>query len=117
MTTKTPIEQARETRERYHANAETLTFTSGEHGTTSTGEKWTSAPSYGASIYTNDAGAVVATVGYTWKPTRYDGWVLIDQYRKRFETRDDARLWCAMMATAHGAPYQTERPACDLFTV
>lgn len=107
MTTKTPIEQARETRERYHANAETLTFRSGDGY----------APSYGASIYTNDAGTVIATVGYTWKPTRYDGWTLINQYRKRFETRDDARLWCAMMATAHGAPYQTERPAYDLFTV
>ena len=107
MTNRTPIEQARETRIRYHANAESLTFRSGDGH----------APSYGASIYTNDAGEVVATVGYTWKPTRYDSWVLIDQYRKRFETRDDARLWCAMMATAHGAPYQTERPAYDLFTV
>ena len=117
MTNRTPIEQARETRIRYHENAETLTFTSGEHGTTSTGEKWTSAPSYGASIYTNDNGEVVATVGETWKPTTFDAVCLINQYRKRFTTRDDARLWCAMMATAHGAPYQTERPAYNLFTV
>lgn len=107
MTTRTPIEQARETRERYHANAESLTFTSGDGH----------APSYGANIYTNDDGATIATVGEIWKPTTFDAVVLINQYRKRFTTRDDARLWCAMMATAHGAPYQTERPAYDLFTV
>ena len=106
MNVKTPIEQAREARIRYHENAETLTFRSGDGH----------APSYGASIYTNNAGAVVATVGEIWKPTRYDGMVLINQTRKHFKTRDDARLWCTMMATAHGAPYQTERPAYDLFT-
>lgn len=109
---KTPIEQARETRERYHANAETITFTSGEHG-----DGWTAAPGFGASIYTNDAGAVVATVGEIWKPTRYDAVVLINQTRRRFTDREAARKWAREQATAHGYPIQTEAPAYDLFTI
>lgn len=110
-------ETMRETRERYHANAESITFTSGEHGTTSAGIKWTAAPGFGASIYTNDAGAVVATVGEIWKPTSHDAVVLISQTRRRFTDREAARKWTREQATAHGYPVQTARPAYDLFTI
>lgn len=105
-------ETMRETRERYHANAESITFTSGAHG-----DGWTAAPGLGASIYTNDAGAVVATVGEIWRPTSYDAVVLISQTRRRFTTRDAARKWAREQATAHGYPIQTARPAYDLFTI
>jgi len=109
---KTPTKQAREAYERYHANAESITYTSGESG-----EGWTAAPGYGASIYTNDAGATIATVGEIWKPTTFDAVVLVNQYRKRFTSREDARMWSEMIATAHGYPIKTARPAYDLFTV
>lgn len=104
---KTPIEQARDIRQQYRATAESITYTSGDNH----------APGYGACIYQSGPGAFVATVGQTWKPTRFDGWCLIDQYRKKFLSREHARVWCEMMATAHGYPIQTTRPAYDLFTV
>ena len=107
-----PIEQARAIRERYHANAESVTFTSGESG-----EGWTAAPGFGSSIYTNDAGRVIATVGEIWKPTSFDAVVLINQTRRTFDSRDAARSWARDQATAHGYPQRTERPAYDLFTV
>lgn len=109
-------EEMRALRESYHDNAESITYTSGKHGTAG-GIKWTAAPGYGASVYTNDAGAVVATVGEIWKPTSFDAVALVNQYRKKFPTREDARVWCSMMATAHGYPEQTARPEYDLFTV
>ena len=43
---KTPIEQAREIRQHYRETAESITYTSGEHGTTSAGEQWTARPAY-----------------------------------------------------------------------
>ena len=104
---KTPIEQARDIRQQYRATAESITYTSGEGH----------APGYGACIYQKGLGAFVATVGETWKPTRFDGWCLINQYRKTFTSREDARFWCDMIATAHGYPIQTARPEYDLFTV
>lgn len=111
------LESMRQTRERYHANAESITYTSGESGTTSTGEQWTAAPGYGASIYTNDSGATVATVGEIWKPTTFDAVCLINQTRRTFDSREAARVWASDQATAHGYPIQTARPAYDLFTV
>lgn len=114
---KTPLEQARDIRQQYRATAESITYTSGEHGTTSTGEQWTAAPGFGACIYQSGPGAFVATVGHPWKPTSFDAVCLIDQYRKKFLSRESARVWCEMMATAHGYPIQTARPAYDLFTV
>ena len=114
---KTPIEQARDIRKHYRETAESITYTSGEHGTFSDGRTWSSAPGYGACIYENESGAYVANVGETWKPTRFDGWMLINQTRRKFATRDAARVWCAEQATAAGYPIQTARPAYDLFTV
>lgn len=114
---KTVLEQARDIRQQYRRTAESITYTSGNHGTTSAGEQWTAAPGYGACIYQSGPGAFVATVGETWKPTRFDGWCLINQTRRRFLSRKSARVWCAEQATAAGYPIQTARPAYDLFTV
>ena len=114
---KTPIEQAREIRQQYRATAESITYTSGAHGTTSSGEQWTAAPGFGACIYQKQRGAFVATVGETWKPSRFGGWCLISQTRRTFDSRESARAWCAEQATAAGYPIQTARPAYDLFTV
>lgn len=104
---KSVLEQARDIRHQYRETAESITYTSGDNH----------APGYGACIYQSRPGAFVATVGETWKPTRFDGWCLINQYRKKFLNREHARVWCGMMATAHGYPIQTARPAYDLFTV
>lgn len=114
---KTILEQARDIRQQYRRTAESITYTSCEHGTTRAGEQWTAAPGYGACIYQSGPGAFVANVGEIWRPTTFDAVCLINQYRKRFETREHARVWCEMMATAHGYPIQTEHPAYDLFTV
>lgn len=117
---KTPIEQARDIRQHYRETAESITYTSGEHGTTSTGEQWTAAPGFGACIYQKQPGRMfvyVATVGEIWKPTTFDAVCLINQTRHTFDSRESARAWCAEQATAHGYPIQTARPAYDLFTV
>lgn len=104
---KTPIEQARDIRQHYRETAESITYTSADNH----------APGFGACIYENENGTHVANVGETWKPTRFDGWILINQTRRKFATRDAARVWCAEQATAAGYPIQTARPAYDLFTV
>lgn len=116
MTTKTPIEQAREIRAQYRATAESITYRSGEHGTAG-GREWTAAPGYGASIYRKSAGVYVVTIGETWKPSRFDGWVLINTTRRKFATREAARIWAHEQATAAGYPEQDARPAYNLFTV
>lgn len=117
---KTPIEQARDIRQQYRRTAESITYTSGEHGTTSTGEQWTAAPGYGACIYQMQPGRLyvhVAVCGEIWKPTTFDAVCLINQHRMTFDSRDAARKWAREQATAHGYPEQTERPAYDLFTI
>ncbi len=102
----------RQTRDSYHANAESITYTSGESG-----PGWRAAPGYGASIYTDSSGRIVATVGEIWKPTTFDAVCLINQTRRTFTTRDAARNWAGEQATAHGYPIKTDRPAYDLFTI
>ena len=117
---KTVMEQARDIRQRYRETAESITYTSGEHGTTSTGEHWTAAPGFGACIYQMQPGrtfAYVANVGEIWRPTTFDAVCLINQTRRTFDSRESARVWCAEQAAAHGYPIQTARPAYDLFTV
>ena len=112
---KTPIDQARDIREHYRETAESLTFTSGKSG-----EGWTAAPGYGACIYQKQPGrlyAYVATVGEIWKPTTFDAVCLINQHRMTFDSRETARKWAREQATNHGYPYQTARPAYDLFTI
>lgn len=104
---KTVIEQARDIRQQYRETAESITYTSGENH----------APGYGACIYKKGPGAFVATVGETWKPTRFDGWCLINQTRRTFATRHAARVWCTMQASISGYTIKTDRPEYDLFTV
>lgn len=106
------LDTARAIREHYRETAETLTFTSGKHGTT-----WTAAPGYGACIYQTTAGTYTATVGEIWKPSTFDAVVLINQTRRKFVTREEARSWAREQAAAHGYPEQTARPAFDLFTI
>lgn len=107
----------REIRQRYHANAESVTYRSGEHGTAN-GIPWTTAPGYGASIYTNDDGDVVCTVGEIWTSQGYRApYSLINQTRSWFNTREAARVWARKQATAHGYPIEDDRPAYDLFTI
>lgn len=117
---KTVMEQARDIRQHYRETAESITYTSGEHGTTSTGEQWTAAPGFGACIYQKQPGrlyAYVAVCGEIWRPTTFDAVCLINQTRRTFDSRETAREWAREQATAHGYPIQTARPAYDLFTV
>lgn len=105
----------RDTREHYRETAESITYTSGESG-----KEWTAAPGYGACIYQKQPGrlyAYVAICGEIWKPTTFDAVCLINQHRATFDSRETAREWAREQAAAHGAPYQTERPAYDLFTI
>lgn len=103
---KTVLEQTREIRQHYRETAESITYKSSDNH----------APGYGACIYQKGPSAFVATVGETWIPTTFDAACLINQYRKTFTSREDARFWCDMIATAHGYPIQTARPEYDLFT-
>ena len=114
------LDQAREIRQHCRETAESITYTSGEHGTTSTGEQWTAAPGFGACIYQMQPGRMFiyfANVGEIWKPTTFDAVCLINQRRMTFASRESARAWCAEQAAAAGYPIQTARPAYDLFTV
>lgn len=109
------LDKLRETREHYRETAESITFTSGEHG-----DGWTAAPGYGAYIYQAQPGrlyAYIAVCGEVWKPTSYDAVCLINQHRQTFDSRDAARSWAREQAAAHGYPEQTARPAYDLFTI
>ena len=115
----TTLDTARAIKARYRATFESITYTSGEHGTAN-GIEWTAAPGYGACIYQKQPGrlyAYVAVCGEIWRPTTFDAVCLINQTRRTFDSRESARIWCAEQATAHGYPYQTARPAYDLFTV
>lgn len=107
----TTFDTARRIRQQYRETAESITYTSG-----ASGDGWTAAPGYGACIYQSAPGEYVATVGEIWKPSTFDAVCLINQYRKKFLSREHARAWCAEQAIAHGYPYRTDRPAYDLFT-
>lgn len=111
----TTLETAREIASKYRETAESITFTSGEHG-----NGWTAAPGYGACIYQKHPGrlyAYVAVCGEIWKPTTFDAVCLINQHRMTFDSIETARSWCMEQATAHGYPVKTDRPRYDLFTI